>query len=213
MVANPKRDDRYEDMNPQDDDAYEKSGEELHGIPMTEEAFELVMSVESPYHYEWIDGVIYNMAPPSPAHSYIADNLVALFRDQIGTDGPCRVFREQAVLIPDRPSVTPDIVVICDSADWENGKLFQAAKFKSPLLVVEILSPSTQRFDRTEKFERYKRCPSLEAYILVTQYKRHVVVYQRVRDWQEELYVADQVIRFDQLDLELPLDDIYKGVL
>jgi Uma2 family endonuclease len=213
MVAHPKRNDRHEDMNQQKDVVYEQSEEERHGIPMTEEAFELVLSVESPYHYEWIDGMIYNMAPPSPAHSYIADNLVALFRDQIGTDGPCRVFREQAVLIPDRPSVTPDIVVTCDSADWENGKLFQPSKFKSPRIVIELLSPSTERFDRTEKFERYKRCPSLEAYILVTQYKRYVEVYQRVRDWQQEVYVAEQVILFDQLDLELPLDDIYKGVL
>lgn len=213
MVANPKRDDRYEDMNSQDDNTYEESEEALHGIPMTEEAFELVMSVESPYHYEWIDGVIYDMSETSPAHSLIASHIDRLLSDQIGDDGPCRVFREQRVLIPDRASVSPDVVVTCDSADWDNENLFQPSKFKSPLIVVEILSPSTQRFDRTEKFERYKRCPSLEAYILVTQYKRHVAVYQRIRDWQEELYVADQVIRFNQLDLELPLDDIYKGVL
>ncbi len=213
MLANPKRDDRDEEMNSQDDVAYEQGEEELHGIPMTEEAFELVMSVESPYHYEWIDGVIYYMAPPSPAHSYIAGSLEGLLRDQIGTHGPCRVFREQTVLIPDRPSVTPDVVLTCDPADWDNENLFQPSKFKSPLIVIEILSPSTQRFDRTEKFDRYKCCPSLEAYILVTQYKRHVEVYQRVRDWQQELYVADQVVQLDQLDLELPLDDIYKGVL
>jgi Uma2 family endonuclease len=213
MVAKPKRDDRHEEMNPHNDDTYKQSEEELHGIPMTEEAFELVMSVESPYHYEWIDGIIYNMAPPSPAHSYIAGSLEGLLRDQIGTDGPCRVFREQTVIIPDRPSVTPDVVLTCDPADWDNENLFQPSKFKSPLIVIEILSPSTRLFDRTEKFDRYKRCSSLEAYILVTQNKRHVEVYQRVRDWQQELYTEDQVIQFDQLDLELPLDAIYKGVL
>ncbi len=216
MVAKRKRDDWYEDMeemNPQDNAAYEQGEEELHGIPMTQEAFELVLSVESPYHYEWIDGMIYNMAPPSPAHSIIASNLEALFRDQIDPDGPCTVFRDQSVLIPDRASVIPDLVLMCDPDIWDEDKLFQSYKVRTPLIVIEILSPSTQKFDRTEKFDRYKRCSSLEAYILVTQHKRHVEVYQRCRDWQEELYTENQVIQFDLLDLELPLDDIYKRVL
>lgn len=213
MVAKRKHDDRYEDMNPQDDDIDGQSEEAWHGIPMTQEAFELVLTVESPYHYEWIDGMIYNMAPPSLAHTFIADNLVALFREQIGTRGPCRVFRDVYVSIPDRPTVTPDLVLMCDSDVWEEDKRFRLNKVHTPLIVIEILSPSTRRFDQTEKFERYKCCPSLEAYLLVTQKKRHVEVYQRVRDWQKELYEADQVIQFDQLDLELPLDDIYEGVL
>ncbi|SRR5579884_2471503 len=213
MVAKRKHDERYGDMNPQDDSAYEQSEEELSGIPMTWEAFELVLNVESPYRYEWIDGVIYYMAPPSKAHTLIADNLVGIFRDQIGTRGPCRVFREQSVLIPDKAYMTPDVILTCDPADCDADKLFEASPIQSPLIIIEILSPSTQRFDRTEKFERYKCCPSLEVYILVTQKKRYVQVYQRVRDWQEELYVADQVIQFDQLDLELPLDTIYESVL
>jgi Uma2 family endonuclease len=213
MFANPQRNDRHDNMKPQHDDAYENTIEGLHGIPMTEEAFELVISVESPYRYEWIDGLIYDMTAPSPEHSFIAGSLEALFREQIGTAGPCRVFRDQSVFIPDRPSVTPDGVLTCDPADWDRDKRLQPFKVRMPLIVIEILSPSTQRFDRTEKFDRYKRCPSLEAYILVDQYKRHVEVYQRVRDWQQELYLASQVVQFDHFDLELPLDAIYKGVL
>lgn len=213
MVAQRKHDDRYDEMNPQDDIAYEQSEEELRGIPMTQEAFELALSVESPYHYEWIDGVIYNMAPPSPEHSFIADSLVGLFRDQIGTDGSCVVYQNQSVLIPDRASVTPDLVLTCDPADWDKDKRLQPFKVQRPIIVIEILSPSTQRFDRTEKFERYKRCPSLEAYIMIDQFQRHIEVYQRCRDWQKEVYVADDVIQFDQLDLEFPLDEIYKRVL
>jgi Uma2 family endonuclease len=200
-------------MNPQDNNAYEQSEEALHSVPMTEEAFELVLSVESPYRYEWIDGMIYDMTSASPEHSIIASRIDQLLSDQIGTDGPCHVFRELSVLIPDKPSVTPDLVLTCDSADWDKDKRLQPYKVRTPLIVIEILSPSTRRFDRTEKFDRYKCCPSLEVYILVDQYKRHVEVYQRVRDWQKEIYIADQVVQFDQLDLELPLDAIYKGVL
>jgi Uma2 family endonuclease len=81
------------------------------------------------------------------------------------------------------------------------------------LIVVEVLSPGTEKFDRREKFARYKRCLSLEVYILINQYKPHIEVYQRARDWQQEPYVAGQIIQFDRLDLELPVDAIYKGVL
>jgi Uma2 family endonuclease len=202
-------------MNPQGSGTSENTIEDLHGIPMTEEAFELVISVESPYRYEWIDGVIYDMTGSTLDHSYIAGSIDALFREQLGTRGPCRVYREPNVFIPDKPSVIPDVVLTCDPTDWAKDKRLQpsSSKIRSPLIVVEILSPSTERFDRTEKFARYKRCPSLEIYILVNQYKRHVEVYQRTRDWQQELYVADQIVQFDHFDLELPLDAIYEGVL
>lgn len=216
MVAKRKHDDRYDDMddmNPQGDIPYEIGEEEMRGIPMTQEAFELVLGVESPYHYEWIDGTIYYMAPPSPEHSFIAGNLEGLFRKQIGTRGPCRVFRDQSVLVPDRPSVTPDLVMTCDPIDWDKDKRLQPYKVQRPRIVIEILSPSTQSFDRKEKFERYRCCPSLEVYMMINQYQRQVKVYQRCRDWQEEVYVADQVVEFDHLDLELPLDAIYEGVL
>src|SRR5579885_3579569 len=101
MVANPKWNDRYEEMKPQDNRTNDQSEEELRGIPMTQEAFELALTVESPYHYEWFDGMIYNMAPPSPEHSIIASRVDRLLWDQIGDDGPCTVYREQSVLVPD----------------------------------------------------------------------------------------------------------------
>ncbi len=174
VVAQRKHDDRYEDMDPRDDDINEQGEAELHGMPMTLEAFEQVLTVESPYRYEWIDGVIYYMAPPSKAHALIASHIDRALSDQIGDDGPCRVFREQSVLFPGRAYITPDVVLTCDLADCDKDKLFESSPIQSPLLVIEILSPSTRRFDRTEKFERYKCCPSLEVYILVTQKKRQV---------------------------------------
>lgn len=79
MVAKRKHDDRYEEMNPQDDNAYEQGEEEMRGIPMAEEAFELVLSVESPYHYEWIDGMIYNMAPQARHIALLLRTLTECF--------------------------------------------------------------------------------------------------------------------------------------
>ncbi len=219
MVAKRKRDDRYEDMenmedmNPQDSNTCEYTIEELHRIPMTREAFELVMSVESPYHYEWIDGAIYDMTTSTPEHTDLVFNITALFKDQLGKKGPCRVYHEQTVFIPDQPAVIPDVVVTCDVTDRDKKTRLKPFKIRSPLIVVEVLSPATEKFDRTEKFARYKCCPSLEIYILVNQYKQHVEVYQRIRDWQPQHYTEGHIVQFDQFDLELPLDAIYEGVL
>jgi Uma2 family endonuclease len=78
--------------------------------------------------------------------------------------------------------------------------------------VVEVLSPSTEKYDRAEKFARYQCCPSLEVYMLVSQDEPHVEVYRRANGWKQELFLLDQVIKLDQHNLELPLAEIYEGV-
>ena len=84
---------------------------------------------------------------------------------------------------------------------------------QSPLIVVEVLSPSTERYDRTEKFSRNMRCPTLEVYILVSQDEQYIEVYRRSMGWKQERFSADQTIKLEQLDLELPVGSIYEGVL
>jgi len=185
----------------------------LHGIPMTEEAFELVISVESPYRYELIDGIVYDMTGSTPEHSVISSRIDSLLSEQLGLQGPCRVHRDQYVLIPGKPPVVPDVVITCDRADWDKDKRLKPFKIQSPLIVVEILSPGTEQYDRTEKFARYKRCPSLEVYILVSQDQRKIEVYRKSAGWQQEIFSNDETIMLDQLDLELPLAPIYNGVI
>ncbi len=185
----------------------------LHGIPMTEEAFERLLSVESPYRYELIDGIVYDMTGSTPQHSAIAANVDDLFRQQLGKSGPCRSHRDQYVAIPGRPPVVPDVVLTCDRADWDEDKRLRPFKIQSPLIVVEVLSPSTESYDRTEKFARYMRCPTLEVYILVHQNEQHVEVYRRAHGWIQERFTLGQTVLLDQLDLELPLASIYEGVL
>jgi Uma2 family endonuclease len=213
VVANPQYDDVYRSMKPQHNAQRETIMTDMHGIPMMEEAFESLISVESPYRYELVDGLLYDMTGSTPEHTDLTFNIAALFKEQLGKGGPCRVYHDQYVCVPERPSVIPDVVVTCDVADRDKDKRLKPFKVRSPRIVVEVLSPSTERFDRTEKFARYMLCPTLEVYILINQYKQHVEVYQRATDWQQELYVADQTIHLNHLDLELPLDAIYEDVL
>ncbi len=194
MATNPKRD-------------------ELHGIPMTEEAFERLVSAESPYHYELIDGVVYDMTGSTPEHSVIASNIEFLLHEQLGRSGPCHTHRDQYVTIPGKPPVVPDVVLTCDRADWDKDKRLKPFMIQSPLIVVEVLSPSIERYDRTEKFARYMSCPTLEVYILVSQDEQHIEVYRRSMGWRQERFSARQTIKLEQLDLELLVEAVYEGVL
>ena len=191
--------------NPQSDD--------LHGIFMTAEAFERLIGVESPYRYELIDGVVYDMTGSTPEHSVIASNIEALIHEQLGRRGPCRTHRDQYVTIPGKPPVVPDVVVTCDRADWDRDKRLKPFMIQSPLIVVEVLSPSTERYDRTEKFTRYMRCSTLEVYMLVSQDEPHIEVYRRSRSWKQERFSANDTINLELLKLELPVEAIYEGVL
>ena len=187
--------------------------DDLHGIRMTEEAFERLISVESPYRYELIDGVVYDMTGSTPEHSAISSNIESLLREQLGRSGPCRIHRDQYVAIPGKPPVVPDVVLTCDLADWDKNKRLKPFMIQSPLIVVEVLSPSTERYDRTEKFTRYMRCPTLEVYILVSQDEQYIEVYRRSTGWKQERFSEGQIIKLEQLDLELPVESVYEGVL
>ncbi|MBE3559579.1 MAG: Uma2 family endonuclease [Ktedonobacteraceae bacterium] len=190
---------------------YDEDSPPVRGIPMTLEAFEDLVDHPGPYRYEMIRGLVYDMAPPSQEHATISFNITKIFKEQLGTQVPCRVFQEQRVAIPgDIPSTEPDVVVTCNRADWD--KKYRKPKhhrIESPLIVVEILSPGTEEFDRTEKFARYIKCPSLAVYILVSQDEERVEVYQRVNAWRPEIFTAGQTIKLDPMDLELPMAEIY----
>jgi Uma2 family endonuclease len=118
--------------------------DDLYGIPMTEDAFMQMISVESEYRYELIDGIVYDMTGSTPEHSAIASNVESLLREQVGRSGPCRVHHDQYVMIPNKPAVVPDVVLTCDRGDWDKDKRLEPFMIRSSLIVVEVLSPSTQ---------------------------------------------------------------------
>jgi Uma2 family endonuclease len=138
--------------------------------------------------------------------------MLALFKIQLGKGGPCRAYQDQYVTIPNKPPVVPDVVLTCDLGDWDKDKRLKPFKIQSPLIVVEVLSPSTQAYDRAEKFARYQSCPTLEVYILISQDRQLVEVYRRETNWSQEYFTQGQAIHLDQLDLEFALDEIYEGV-
>jgi Uma2 family endonuclease len=183
-----------------------------HGLPMSERDYERLVDAEDIPHYELIDGVVYDMTGSSEEHGHITNTISTLISSHIGRRGSCRVYQDQYVKVPGRPSSVPDVVVTCNSDDWNKEKKLKPFKIQYPRIIVEVLSPSTKNFDRTEKFERYRCCPSLEVYILVSQDETIIDVYRKINGWKKERFIEGQIITLDQIGMDLSVDESYEGV-
>ncbi len=100
----------------------------------------------------------------------------------------------------------PDLLLSCDPNDRATYCRTQ------PCLLVEVLSDSTARIDRREKFWAYQTIPSLREYLLISQSAQEVEIYRRTRGWAPET-VTEGSVRLDCLDVELPLEMMYEDVL
>jgi Uma2 family endonuclease len=101
----------------------------------------------------------------------------------------------------------PDVMVTCEPRD--SNRYFK----RFPKVLVEVLSPETERTDRREKFVGYTQIESLKDYVLIAQDKVDVTLHSRANGWQPEVLTkADQQLRFSSLDFGLTLSAIYEGV-
>ena len=147
------------------------------------------------------------MAGASPRHALIASNL-ALALGGATTGGPCEVYQSDAgIRIDDDQVRYPDITVDCSDEVPTWGSL------PEPMIVVEVLSHSTRRFDVREKLAEYKRVPSVVAIVLIEQEFAEVEAHYRVVDdaWRtvRHINVAD-VLALPSIEAEIPLHVIYR---
>jgi Uma2 family endonuclease len=162
--------------------------------------------------YEYIDGHVYAMSGGTVEHAWIAMNMVRLLDEQLQS-GPCRVFNSDVhVQVSEDRYVLLDASISCDVADTQIGN----QTIRSPHLVVEVLSPSTERFDRGTKFALYQECASIEEYVLIGSQRQSVEVYRRDGEkgeqWTYRRYKPGQEVILESLDLYLPFDTIYARV-
>jgi len=195
-------------------------------LPKTKPCFTvqqyLALERTSQDRHEYLDGVIFAMAGESLAHGTISVNLVALLVNQL-KGGPCRVFSKDTKVLsgPDAPNRLhnrglfsyPDLVVICGKPEVLDDK---KDVILNPKIIIEILSPTTESFDREEKSERYQtHNPALTDYILVWQDKPKIEVATRQSDnvWLvQRFHELDAAISVATIGCRLPLKDIYDGV-
>lgn len=160
--------------------------------------------------HEFIYGEVFAMSGASDRHNRIATNIGYRI-DRHLENSRCETFIENLKLKADMQTFYyPDVMVACD-------KQPKSAYFREePILLVEILSPSTERTDRHEKLAVYKNIPTLQEYLIVSQDKIFVEVHRRVSDsenWQTEIYdEIDAEISLGSIDFSLTLAEIYRRV-
>lgn len=101
----------------------------------------------------------------------------------------------------------PDIMVSCEENSGDNPYIRD-----NPCLIVEVLSPSTQRTDLKEKFDNYTIIPSLIEYVVVSQDTPYVRLFRRRTHWQAESYFADDTFALESVGIEITVKQIYRRV-
>ena len=160
--------------------------------------------------YEYFDGEVFAMAGGSLPHADIALNVASLFKAQL--QGRCKVRNSDAKvgITEDGPFVYPDVAVSCDERDRT------AQKFsRYPCLIVEVVSPGTEAYDRGGKFTLYRRLESLKEYVLVGSEAKTVEVFRRNSDgsWAFIPYGLGETIELASLGIRVPMEAIYEDVV
>jgi len=164
---------------------------------------------KSPVRHEFFAGEVFAMAPQSIAHNTIAQNVTFACRQALRGQ-KCRVLMEGVQLTVEHHQhyTYPDIMVSCDARDQHESR-----RLHHPVLIVEVLSPSTEAYDRGLKFNQYKKLPSLRHYLLVSQKAWLVEWYQLSEHgvWgHTALTEAVDAVVIPELNLTLTLVQIYE---
>ncbi len=161
--------------------------------------------------FEYFDGEVIAMAGGTIAHGDIAANIVRHLGNRLA-DRPCRVSGgDTALKVPAAPPFRfADASVVCGERVIEE---FQGIEIlANPILIVEVLSPTTENYDREAKFLAYQSIDSLQEYLLVAQDRSHVTQYVRQMDgrWlRSDIIGNESAVRLESVDLTFPLSEIY----
>lgn len=175
----------------------------------------LILEEIAEVRHEFLDGQVWAMAGGTPEHAAISGNVTALLNVQLRSRR-CRVFtsdlriRIQATGL----GTYPDVTVVCDKLerDPEDRK---GHTIVNPRTVVEVLSPSTEEYDRKEKLSHYQRALSIQEIVLVAHDRREIEVVRREADgtWSRHLTRDDGIARLESVECDLPLDEVYHDPL
>lgn len=159
---------------------------------------------DQPKRYEYAGGVVTMMTGGSLDHSTIASNLWTVLRDQL-RGGTCRAFRGDTKIIANNSLRYPDLSVTCTRVRGNDDVVLD------PILVVEVVSPSTEREDRGRKKFDYFATPSIRQYAIVEQDARRIDLYTRTdTSWTDEIVEGNAVLRLSSIGVEVRLDTIYQ---
>ena len=160
--------------------------------------------------YEYIDGEIFAMTGGTKSHNRIALNLVTALDSYLLEKG-CDIYIADVKVQVSLPASYhyPDVVVTCNSRDQDSSQFVQY-----PCLIVEVLSPSTEAYDRGGKFAQYRKLESLQEYVLIQSEKIGVECFRRNQQGLWVLYPYEQgdTITLESVGFSLPVETLYRQV-
>jgi len=181
----------------------------MHSVRHQHMSFEqyLLLVNNSDQHYEYHDGQVRLLAGGSSNHAAIALNFGVALDQSLGDDSPCRPYvADKLVRVTPNKVVIPDVVVSCGISDHGETQIIQ-----SPVLVVEVLSRSTEMTDRFEKLALYQAKESIQEIVFLSQYIQRVEVFSRsATDWLYQQYGTGQSIRLTSLDIAIEVQQLYR---
>jgi Uma2 family endonuclease len=174
----------------------------------------LTQERQAPFKSEYYRGEVFAMAGASLSHSQVKDNLAGEARSQL-KGGPCRAITSDMRVKVDATGLYtyPDVTFYCGEPMLEDAQL---DTLLNPRAIVEVLSDSTEKYDRGTKFEQYRQIPSLREYILIAQDRPLIERYVRQPDetWVLRIFNdMSQAFEFASITATIPLSEIYRDVM
>lgn len=167
----------------------------------------LELEHKSNIRHEYRQGLVYAMAGGSDDHSRLAINFLTAVNLHLRNSPCCFLGGDVKVNYADQFFYYPDAFVTCDPRDQQNRYVKQF-----PKLILEVLSPATENFDRTEKFQDYQRIATFEEYVLISQTQREVEVRRRSpQGWTSQIYRDRDDVNLTSIHLEISVSELYRG--
>ena len=162
--------------------------------------------------HEWVDGVAYAMSGGTPAHALLASRMIVKLARILG-DGPCNAYTADLKVRPRkiRFASYPDVSVVCGEVETHPD---DPNAILNPTLLVEVLSDSTEGWDRGGKFVRYRKLTTLRDYVLVSQHERRIEVHSRRPDgvWEMREAAEGETVPLVSFGGVIEVDRVYRGV-
>ena len=169
----------------------------------------LALEATSNVRHEFLEGQIYGMAGSTPEHAALKAAVIGLLFTQI-RGGRCRAHdADLRVRVLETGLATyPDVTVICGASERDPS---DENAVTNPTLLVEVLSRSTEDYDRGDKFEHYKRIAGLQQYVLVSHREREIEVWSRTpnNEFTRVVARAGGRVGLESIGAELAVDDVY----
>lgn len=178
---------------------------------MTVEQY-LDYELQNPIRYEYVDGFVYAMSGASKNHARLSGNIFARLHTFL-QGAPCEPYQTKVKASSSR-YYYPDVVVTCEATAEDPEDIYLIV---NPILLVDVLSPSTSRTDKVEKFNTYQQIPGLLEYMIVAQDEMKIEIYRHRKagdPWKSEVLTQPiEQITLESIGLSISLADIYQRVV